>query len=179
MPLNKYWTRTSMILGPSSTQPLGSSQLLGGLQALRTPEDVLLRTRFNVRTRYTVTNSTPPSVLTGPKMILAHWAEYRPSGDSGIGTWPDGIDDLVAGETPRPYFIPHSQDNLTYSYLFEQQQWTDTPTMRHGHAAEGAVPGVNVGVQVFDETGNTFPPARFSQNLEYYGFLELVWGSTV
>jgi len=179
MALNKYWVRSSFLLGPSSTQPLNDAQYLGGVQANRQPEDVLLRTRFWTKVRFAVTNTTPPSILTWPKLYIATWAEYRTNGDAGIGSWPDGIIDMIGGDLPNPEFWPASADHLTYNVLWATKPWVDVKTMRTGRAVEGNFPGVNMAVQVFDETGQTFPPARFTQNLEYYCTIETLWGSAI
>jgi len=179
MPLFHYWTRAAFTTGPSADDPsISGPNFLGQVSANRTPEDTLLRTRLRGKFRCNVVSSAPPPTLSWPKFDVAFWAQYAPDSVPAADPWPDGILDLILGSMPSPVMSAHTQDRLNYTVLWETDDFLNSEARRKGAAAEGNFPGVNMAYQLFDPSGVTFPPVRFSQNLEFSGWLEALWGST-
>lgn len=179
MALNHYWTRAAFVTSPASDDPsIGGSNLLGQVSANRTSEDVLLRTRMRGSFRFNVVSTTPPPVIAWPKMHVAFWGEYQPNSAFTVGSWPDGITDLIIGNMPSPVMYPHIESLASYTVRWDTADFVNSFSRRTGVASEGNFPGVNMAYQLFDESGITFPPIRFTQTLEFYGWLEVLWGST-
>lgn len=178
MSTNHYWVRQAFTTGaPADDTSIGGPNLLGQVQALRLNTDTLLRTRLHAKFRWNVTNTTPPPTLAWPKVDVAFWVEYAPDSVAVVNPYPDGITDMILSSLPSPVMYAHSQDRLNYTVLWETEDFLNSEAQRKGRAVEGNLPGVNIGYQLFDPSGVTFPPVRFTQSLQWLCFVETLWGS--
>jgi hypothetical protein len=176
--LYHYWQRSSFTWGPFTTQPISSVIDLGSVSAARETTDSVIRTRMWARFRYEVQPTTPPSPFGWSKLQIPVWGRWDPATSGSAGdAWPDGILGLLIGTQLEMKMHPTRQDLTGYVITAETPGFLDSFGQRKGPGGE-TFPSVTFGTQIFDPTGQTWPPPHFTQSLTMDVTAEVLWGSS-